>query len=276
MKQATIILAFYNDFTLLRLVLKALEAQYEGQFEVLIADDGSDEPTVRQVKSVIRSYPFKINHIWHPNQGFGKAIILNKATLRANTEHLIFMDADCVPQQGFVNDHLRGLRSGVCQAGRRVDVFYDALTSMDETSPELFFRKYWIKFLAWSMSSRARNIERGIRIPTAWINRNKPNPSSLVGCNFSIFRQDLLAINGFDERANVPWGAEDSDLERRLKKKGVLIEGLKHQAVVIHFDRSYDKRGINKPDDSARVKIFEAAKLEDSVWTSHGIIKADD
>lgn len=47
--QATVILAFYNDVPLLRWALRALTTQYRGQFEVLIADDGSNSEAVSQV-----------------------------------------------------------------------------------------------------------------------------------------------------------------------------------------------------------------------------------
>lgn len=37
----SVIIAFYNDVQLLKLVLVSLKNQYRGQFEVIIADDGS-------------------------------------------------------------------------------------------------------------------------------------------------------------------------------------------------------------------------------------------
>lgn len=273
-KRASIIISFYNNIAMLKHILRSLENQYNAQFEVIIADDGSAREVVEEVLEIKKNYSFEIRHVWQEDIGFGKSIILNKSVLLANNDFLIFIDGDCVPQKHFVEDHLNRLGPGVCQAGRRVDVYYDGIKQIDSNAPEAFFKKNWLKILYWSITSRTRNFEKGIRVKST-IGKYMMGKKkwSLVGCNFSLHRQDLIAINGFDERANVPWGAEDADLDRRLRKFGVCIESLNCQAIAIHFDHAYFKRGSDKVDDSDRVDIFKLAKLEDQSWTPFGIIK---
>jgi glycosyltransferase involved in cell wall biosynthesis len=274
-KKCSVILAFFNDTKALKLVLDSLQSQYRSQFEVIVADDGSSVEANSVLKTLTRNYSFKIRHLWHPDQGFRKTVILNRAILDAKTDHLIFLDADCVPQENFVDDHLKGLVPGVCQAGRRVDVFYEALDHFANTEPSKFFSKHWLQFTAWSLQKKAKNVERGIRLPRKLAQKLQTKPWSIVGCNFSVCKQDLVAINGFDERASVPWGAEDSDVERRLLKAGIRLRGLRYQAPVIHFDSSFNKRGKSQESDQERLKIFLEAKAEDRTWTRHGIIKED-
>ena len=276
MKKASVILAFYNDLPLLRAVLDALQSQYTGQFEVLIADDGSRPEVVKALKALLASYSFESQHLWHPDGGFRKTVIMNQAVLAANTDYLIFMDADCVPQLHFVNDHLRHLKPGLCQAGRRIDAFYEGLEKIANTAPAQLFGKHWLRFFVWAAQGKARNVEKGIRLPHALAKRlPQGRVWSLVGCNFSVCKQDLLAINGFDERADVQWGAEDSDIDRRLLKAGVRMVNLRYQATMIHFDSAYFKRDTVQAPDPSRVSVFEQAQAENRTWTRYGIIKED-
>jgi len=276
MKKASVIIAFYNDLPLLRKVLNALQQQYAGQFEVLIADDGSKPETVAALKALLPAHSFESQHLWHPDHGFRKTVIMNQAVLAGNTDHLIFIDADCVPQLHFVDDHLRNLKPGLCQAGRRIDAFYEGLTLHDKTASAKLFTKHWLRFLVWAAQGKARNVEKGIRLPSLLAKRLPTGRQwSLVGCNFSICKQDLLAVNGFDERADVQWGAEDSDIGRRLLRAGVRIVNLRYQATMIHFDSSYFKRGTTQPPNPNQAHIFAQAQAEDRVWTRHGIVKED-
>jgi glycosyltransferase involved in cell wall biosynthesis len=276
MKKASVILAFYNDLPLLRAVLDALQSQYAGQFEVLIADDGSRPDVVTQLKALLLTYSFESQHLWHPDAGFRKTVIMNQAVLAASTDHLIFMDADCIPQQHFVDDHLRQLKPGLCQAGRRIDAFYEGLDKLANTAPAQLFSEHWLRFLVWAAQGKARNVEKGIRLPHALAKRLPQGRAwSLVGCNFSVCKQDLLAINGFDERADVQWGAEDSDVDRRLLKAGVGMVNLRYQATMIHFDSSYFQRDKTASSNSYGRGIFEKAKKENRSWTPYGVVKKD-
>lgn len=274
MVRASVIFSFYNDLPVLRLALDALAAQYEGQFEVLIADDGSKPEVVNALTQVLPGYPFKAFHLWHEDQGFRKTVILNRAVMQAQTECLIFVDADCVPQAHFVDDHLRHARPGICQTGRRVDVFHEATTELDCSEPAQLLSRNWLTFLRWSWQGKARNIEKGVRLPATLANRLGGRNWGALGCNFSVNRRDFLSINGFDERFSVAWGAEDSDPERRLLKAGVKLRSLRYQAIMIHFDVSYFKRRGGRPIRESN-DHYETVKAENRIWTPHGIVKED-
>jgi glycosyltransferase involved in cell wall biosynthesis len=272
--QATVILAFYNDLPRLQLVLGALQAQYTGQFEVVIADDGSKPEVVQALKHLKVNYQFDVSYLWHADNGFRKTIILNQAVMSAKNEWLIFVDADCVPQTHFVDDHLRQAKRGICLTGRRIDLPADCVDAIDCSAPEQIFYRNWARLLAWSFQRKARNIEKGVRLPPLLANRLSGRPWGVIGCNFSVHRDDLIAINGFDERHSVAWGAEDSDLERRLRRAGLDVRGLRYQATMVHLDASYSKRqqeGLTRD----QLGLFEQVKAENRTWTPHGIIKED-
>lgn len=273
--KASVIFSFYNDLPILRLALDALAAQYQGQFEVLIADDGSKPDVVSALTQVLPRYPFTTSHLWHEDQGFRKTVILNRAVMQAQTECLIFVDADCVPQAHFVDDHLRYASPGVCQTGRRIDVFRDAITQLDCTRPAHLLFRNWLTLLRWSWQGKARNLEKGVRLPSMLAARVRGRSWGALGCNFSVNRHDFLAINGFDERFSESWGAEDTDVERRLLRAGVRMRSLRYQATMIHFDGSYFKRkdtqGLIRDPEGRFIQV----KAENRTWTPHGIVKED-
>ena len=250
---ATIIIAVYNDWLLLEYILQALKAQWQNDFDVAIADDGSNADFVNQVKEAQKKgYPFSISHYWHEDNGFGKTIVLNQAVAASKHPYLIFIDGDCLPQKGFVQDHLRLAQKGQCLTGRRIDLPHQAVKQLDMTHPEkLFSRNVW-RLIFMSLTNRARNIEKGLRIVWSKLNLLNHKDRGIMGCNFSIDRQDLLAINGFDER-------------------------LLMCATMVHFDASYDKRAAwaKAPPDPNNPQYFKKVAAEGQSWTPYGMIKSE-
>lgn len=276
--RATVIAAFYNDTEVLALLMQALQEQFDGSFELIIADDGSAPQAVQTVLELKDRCDYPVRHLWHEDRGFLKTVILNEAIREARGETLIFVDADCVVQSGFVADHLARARPGVCQTGRRLDVYRQAIEALDcSKASEIIARNFWT-LLWWTLRSRARNLEKGIRLPSTlrtWLGKFWRGRSwGVLGCNFSVARSDLVAINGFDERHGVQWGAEDSDVERRLRKTGVEVLSLRFAATMIHFDGQYFRRGPSE-DARQRWKLYQQAEQENRIWTPHGLVKED-
>jgi hypothetical protein len=56
-----------------------------------------------------------------------------------------------------------------------------------------------------------------------------------VGCNFSVHKKDLLAVNGFDMSYNKPGIGEDSDLDFRLSGIGVTPLPMCYRGVQYHL-----------------------------------------
>ena len=82
---ATVIITFYNKTEILKLVLAGFERQSVKEFEIIIADDGSHENAVHELQQIIGSSPLHIRHVWHPENGWQKNLIMNKAIMAAET-----------------------------------------------------------------------------------------------------------------------------------------------------------------------------------------------
>ncbi len=232
---ASVIVSFYNNVKSLACIIKALEGQ-QANFEVIIADDGSKDENVAQVKQLIASSPLPITHVWQEDCGFRKNRALNKSVNKSRSDYLIFIDGDCIPQQHFVTDHLNNKEINMILNGRRVDLaeqFEQRLYS--NAAPENFFNQNRLKIFSLYLLGRGKNVEKGIRIthPILFKKLNSKK-KGIVGCNFSLHKQDFMDVNGFDNRYEIPSVGEDTDIEYRLVQKGKQIKNLFYQAVVLH------------------------------------------
>jgi glycosyltransferase involved in cell wall biosynthesis len=239
--QASIILATYQWPEALALVLSGLLTQTERSFEVLIADDGSDHATKVVVEEYSARAFFPIRHFWQENRGFRKSRILNQAIAAARGQALIFLDGDCVPHKDFVAGHLSVLDGSHYVAGRRVDLSREFTTGLTPRviedgvlngSPAGLWR-------LWRDSLReggSRPFHRAYPVRNSLLRRTfgLERVVDLKGCNFSVHREHMLAIDGFDESYE-GYGREDTDVELRLRNLGLGIRSGKNLCLQFHL-----------------------------------------
>ena len=101
-KDISVIISTYNSPEWLAKVLYGYNTQTYRNFEVIIADDGSDERTRLCLELIQKEVFYSIKHVWHEDNGFQKTIILNKAILEVTTEYLLMTDGDCIPREDFI------------------------------------------------------------------------------------------------------------------------------------------------------------------------------
>lgn len=235
MPDTSIIISFYNNVDAIKCILLSLENQ-KSDFEVIIADDGSNSNAISllsKIKDKV-SYPIKI--VTQLDIGFRKNRILNKAIYHSTSDYLIFIDGDCIPQKSFISDHLKHKGRGIVLNGRRADIPSELkIDLLADQHPEIYFTKNIFRILSLYLRGKGKNIEKGIRIDHDFLfrrlNRKK---KGLLGCNFSIYKDDLLAINGFDNRYEVAGTGEDTDIEYRLTENGIKIRNLFYRATMLH------------------------------------------
>lgn len=100
----SVVIPCYNaERTILR-TLKALDAQTVKGFEVILADDGSKDGTVKAAKS-FKPKNFKLVVIAENHAG--PAAQRNRGAEKARGEILLFTDSDCVPDKGWVEEMVK-------------------------------------------------------------------------------------------------------------------------------------------------------------------------
>lgn len=269
MSKASVIVAFYNQINYLKLVLAGFERQTEKDFELIIADDGSGDQAVSEIKQIQPKYLFPIKHIWHEDKGFRKNKILNSAIPESGSEYLIFIDGDCIPHRSFIEGHLNSSERKTALTGRRVNLS-QRITNLltEENVRDGFIERNLFKLIIDGLIGKSVDVEKGFYLKNKFLlNFFNKKSRGLLGCNFSLFKDDLININGFDERYESPSIGEDSDVQFRLELSGVKIKSINHSAVQYHLYHKPQHRSAQN------LLLFEETRKNQISYTPIGLKK---
>ena len=244
-KSLTVVVAVYNAVRYLEFVLTALLRQSMRDFEVVVADDGSGPEITKVIENTIPLASFPVKHLWQPDEGFRKNAILNKAIEASETDYLVFIDGDCIPHHKFVQDHWTHRESRGVLCGRRVLLsksFSDRLRLEDVYSGR--YEKFTPQRLLDGLTSRSSHLEEAIRIESPLLRKIlRRKHVQIVGCNFSLKKNFLEDINGFNQDYTAPGLGEDSDVAHRLQLIGVRLIDLRHLAILYHLYHPHTTEG---------------------------------
>jgi glycosyltransferase involved in cell wall biosynthesis len=259
--KVSLIISTYNWPAALNICLQSILFQTRLPDEVLIADDGSGPETRELVESFKSHFPVPIVHVWHPDAGFQLAGIRNKAILVAKHEYIIQIDGDLILHPQFINDHLKLARRGSFISGSRVLLPADFTAQILQTG----------KIPAWlKLYSKGENRLNALRIPTLMrllaSEYKKNQPFYVKGCNMSFWRDDLVAINGYNE-AITGWGREDNELAVRLINSGKKRLFIKFGGICYHLFHPVVSREMEVLND----QILSDAIKNKSIIASKGI-----
>ncbi|MDD2501566.1 MAG: glycosyltransferase family 2 protein [Geobacter sp.] len=218
------IISTYNSPEYLRRVLEGYRAQSRHPDELIVADDGSKSDTARVVATFANDAPFIVRHVWHEDEGFRLAEIRNRAISAATADYLLFTDGDCIPHPDFVRDHRRTMRAGSFVTGKRMLV--------GQSLSPAFRWQGAMSALLGCLKGEMSGCHHLVRLP--WLVLPRRGTKGLRGCNMAVFRKDLLAVNGFNERIT-GWGREDSELVARLFAYGLTRREAPFAALVLHL-----------------------------------------
>ncbi len=252
---STIIISIYQDVKALAVILYALQRQSEKQFSIIISEDGESPEVARFLAQQKFTHP--LLHLTQSDEGFRKNRALNRAVLAAPNDYLVFIDGDCVPHRHFIHAHTHYAQKGVVNCGRRIELgkHYSTMLREDATALQLLDGNlHYLRHYNALRRDNTKNVELGFYLPTVQRLMRHRN-SSIIGCNFSLYRDDLLAVNGFDEAYHTPGIGEDSDLEQRLRNNGVRMLSNKSVAIQYHL---YHPRGYSVSEENKRL-LKEAA-----------------
>jgi glycosyltransferase involved in cell wall biosynthesis len=211
----------------------ALQRGVSGLFEVIIADDGSEDRTHDVVHRFAASVDFPVVLTSHPHLGYRVALCRNDGVRASRGRYLLFSDGDCIFPPDHLAVHLQARRPGVVNAGNCVRLNKEANERID--------------LAAITAGTFERFISRAEqrRLFRLWL-KNKyyqlihhPAKPKLNASDFGIWREDYEAVNGFDE-CFVGWGCEDDDLGKRLRRAGVRIETILRHTRVYHLWHAVD------------------------------------
>jgi glycosyltransferase involved in cell wall biosynthesis len=211
----------------------AIQQGVQGRFEVVVADDGSQDETHAIVQRFAQSVDFPIQLATHPHDGFRLAFCRNEGVRASRGSYLLFTDSDCIFPPDHLQKHLLARRPGLVRTGNAYRLKRALSERIDRASIVSGEYLHWVP----------RYLQR--RMFRRWLNDRyyeivrHPTKPKLSGCDCGIWRCDFEAVNGFDEDFR-GWGCEDDDLGLRLRGAGLRIATIVRYTRVCHLWHPFD------------------------------------
>jgi glycosyltransferase involved in cell wall biosynthesis len=271
--QLSVVLSTYNSPAWLEKVLWGYHYQEFRDFEIVIADDGSDERTRALINRMRNETGLAITQVWQEDQGFRKCRILNLAIQQAAYDYLVFSDGDCIPRRDFLQVHSSEAQPGYFLSGSyyKLPMATSEAITREHIANGDCFHLDWLYQNGLSRWRKTGKLSAGPRMAQV-LNRLTTTRCNLKGSNASAWKKDVLAVNGFDER--MPWGGEDREFGVRLLNHGIRAKHVRYNAIVVHLDHA---RGYVDPQQVESNRLLRRHNERARVaWTDYGIRQAQE
>lgn len=259
----SLIITTYNRPDALQLVLNSVLAQRVLPDEVIIADDGSREDTKAVIETFAVRCPVPVKHAWQPDDGFRAAESRNRAIALASKNYIVLIDGDIVLHPEFIADHKKAAKKNILIQGGRV-LLPQKKTSELLVAPNVYHALQWYEN---GIESRFEKRFSAIHCPLVakvMLKKEKQhNYKKVRSCNMGFFREDALAINGFNNDF-VGWGREDSEFVARFFNNGGKIATIKFAAIAYHLWHN----------EASRASLPENDRLLENAM-KNGVIRAE-
>ena len=252
--EVSLIITTYNWKEALQLSLQTAIAQTRMFDEIVIADDGSRENTAEMIREMQKNSPVPVLHVWQPDDGFRLARSRNNAIAASSGDYLIFLDGDCFVNKYFVADHLAFAREKQYIVGTRVNIVPKRQQYIFATGDT------HISFFSWGTRKKFNAIRSQL------LARFYRSNGGMAGANFSVWRDDVYRINGFNELF-VGYGFEDAEFAIRLGNASVVRKKVGHLGMAYHM--SHVVRPCQHIGEIA--KLCDAASQNKLTWCEHGL-----
>ena len=268
----SVIVSTYNAEEWLEKVLIGYSNQTYNDFELIVADDGSRPSTKNLIDSFIADYPVPLRHIWHEDLGYRRQEILNVAIVEAANGYIIMTDGDCIPRKDFVEVHAQQAEKGKFLSGGycKLPMKTSKLISKNDILSQNCFDVKWLNNIEkLDFSNTLKLGSDGFK--AKFLDIISPTTPSFNNCNSSGYKEDMIAINGYDER--MKYGGPDREFGERLENYGVKGKQIRHKAIVLHLDHA---RGYKTPESlAANLAIRKEVRRNKIKWTPFGIKKEE-
>lgn len=269
MTSTSLLIATYKNTEFLELVLLSAFRQSYPLKEIIICEDGDFAANKTLIEKLKSESPFLIIHITQKDIGNRKPLCVNKGIAASTADYLVFIDGDCVLRNDFVADHVKLSGDDRFLTGRRVELSSAATKILSSEK----IRQGYLDSHPWELYRDAlfgdtQHFGRFFKTPffmRELLGRNKI--LDIRGCNLSVHKKHLLAINGYNNEFSGAYG-EDSDLEYRLKFLGLKMMGCKGAAIQFHL---WHKTQTHDFTNQERLKKLLQDK---SFYTENGLKEA--
>jgi glycosyltransferase involved in cell wall biosynthesis len=257
--KTSVIITVYNRPLMLRACLRAIAIGSARCDEVVVSDDGSDPESAGIMRGFFSEFSFPIRYIRQEHEGFRAAAARNNGIRESSGDYLVLIDCDMLLLPDALECHFSRARRGCFLAGNRafLDKSFSSLAINGSLNRETL-EDLWLRADKSHIGPVARQFERNrVLRKLGLARRHKPK---ILGCHFSLFREDVERINGFDQRY-VGWGYEDDDFSMRLHKAGVRGFSVIREARALHVWHEPVPSKPGKLSDCVNLKYFKSSPV---------------
>ena len=268
--RSSVIISTYNQPAWLEKVIWGFTRQDARDFGIVIADDGSGDETRQTIDRLRAETGLQLDHVWQEDAGFRKCAALNKAIVQAGSDYLIFTDGDCIPRHDFVSAHVSRARPGWMLSGGyfKIPGELSRMITRDDILAGDVFDTGWLR--ARGAAGGPGMVKLSARgFGAVLLNALTPTKATWNGHNSSGWKNDILRVNGFDER--MEYGGEDRELGERMMNSGVKARQIRYSAICVHLDHPRSYRNDEALEQNRRMRRDTITRRR--VWTEFGILK---
>ncbi len=254
-----VVIPVYNRVELLRRTLAGLAAQrgYPPELiSVVVADDGSEDdvtPAVEEARSHLN-----VGYVRQERDGYGAGKARTLGAFNADTDIVLFVDADCLPDPELVAGHMtwHHRADNLVVVGSRQNVDSTAIDPADLASGAVDVRRLVKGDSPTVEAFEPEDWRRTFYRRTAELRHGNEAFRSLLTGNCSMGRYAFLRVGGFCSEFS-RWGGEDTELGWRLFAAGFFFVPV-NQAAIYHQgqEESHPDEGWRERDRAANADLI--------------------
>ncbi len=250
----SLIITTYNSVEPLNATLETAMAQVRQPDEIIIADDGSAQPTRDLIDSFKARSPTPIIHTWQEDDGSRAARARNMAIAAATTDYLVFTDGDILMDPHFVADHERHAEPGCFVQGGRILLEDEETKEILKQDDKLAgFTPLFRGIGCYHKVNRSNFLSR---LTARFDDKSKGTRT----CNFSVWRDDAIRVNGFNEEF-IGWAREDTEFAQRLLFAGLRRKKDIFNAICFHLYHPLQSRDTLHERDKLLRQSMESGRM---------------
>lgn len=255
----SIVISVYNKLEQLKNILLALNNQIELPFEVIVADDGSTEILEEKIAEIIPKLKYTLKHVYQEDKGFRLASSRNNGLNYSLGDYILFIDQDILFDEYFIKNIKENIRKGEVLKINALFLDEGRTSKINKKieKSDNFYYEYIKSELKEEDYKYIEKLNKKDKRRNFWYNLHlKKRGAKIVGLGIGCFKEDILKINGFDEKYE-GWGCEDDDLGNRFYALGLKVGIFEFNNLVVHmWHKSSSNKSGNDEYYKARKKVI--------------------